>query len=221
MKNRAGRTVVFAICGIILLESLEFTTEGGSQTFLLYSNVPEWSIRCRYGDEWIDVWPAEGDFDGRFSVTVDENNRAELRYDHLEIYAGGELMRTLEGRQQAPAPAIATNFTEKQVAASAASFDVLVTCNAEWRAEVSPKDEAWLSLGERTATRLNVVCAVNDTGASREGAVRLYIPGTACEVSWAGLPARTIPCRRLCPTTGVWLRGSGLRRRSRFTPVRH
>ena len=66
------------------LESLEFTTEGGSQTFLLYSNVPEWSIRCRYGDEWIDVWPAEGDFDGRFSVTVDENDRAELRYDHLE-----------------------------------------------------------------------------------------------------------------------------------------
>ena len=152
------------------LESLEFTTEGGSQTFLLYSNVPEWSIRCRYGDEWIDVWPAEGDFDGRFSVTVDENDRAELRYDHLEIYA---------------APAIATNFTEKQVAASAASFDVLVTCNAEWRAEVSPEDEAWLSLGERTATRLNVVCAVNDTGASREGAVRLYIPGTACEVSLA------------------------------------
>ena len=153
------------------LESLEFTTEGGSQTFLLYSNVPEWSIRCRYGDEWIDVWPAEGDFDGRFSVTVDENDRAELR--------------TLEVRQQAPAPAIATNFTEKQVAASAASFDVLVTCNAEWRAEVSPEDEAWLSLGERTATRLNVVCAVNDTGASREGAVRLYIPGTACEVSLA------------------------------------
>ena len=150
------------------LESLEFTTEGGSQTFLLYSNVPEWSIRCRYGDEW-----------------VDENDRAELRYDHLEIYAGGELMRTLEVRQQAPAPAIATNFTEKQVAASAASFDVLVTCNAEWRAEVSPEDEAWLSLGERTATRLNVVCAVNDTGASREGAVRLYIPGTACEVSLA------------------------------------
>ena len=70
-------------------------------------------------------------------------------------------------------------------AASAASFDVLVTCNAEWRAEVSPEDEAWLSLGERTATRLNVVCAVNDTGASREGAVRLYIPGTACEVSLA------------------------------------
>ena len=128
---------------------------------------------------------AEGDFDGRFSVTVDENDRAELRYDHLEIYAGGELMRTLEVRQQAPAPAIATNFTEKQVAASAASFDVLVTCNAEWRAEVSPEDEAWLSLGERTATRLNVVCAVNDTGASREGAVRLYIPGTACEVSLA------------------------------------
>ena len=103
----------------------------------------------------------------------------------MEIYAGGELMRTLEVRQQAPAPAIATNFTEKQVAASAASFDVLVTCNAEWRAEVSPEDEAWLSLGERTATRLNVVCAVNDTGASREGAVRLYIPGTACEVSLA------------------------------------
>ena len=50
------------------LESLEFTTEGGSQTFLLYSNVPEWSIRCRYGDEWIDVWPAEGDFDGAVSL---------------------------------------------------------------------------------------------------------------------------------------------------------
>ena len=155
------------------LESLEFTTEGGSQTFLLYSNVPEWSIRCRYGDEWIDVWPAEGDFDGRFSVTVNE-----LSLIHISE-------PTLEVRQQAPAPAIATNFTEKQVAASAASFDVLVTCNAEWRAEVSPEDEAWLSLGERTATRLNVVCAVNDTGASREGAVRLYIPGTACEVSLA------------------------------------
>ena len=82
------------------LESLEFTTEGGSQTFLLYSNVPEWSIRCRYGDEWIDVWPAEGDFDGRFSVTVDENDRAELRYDHLEIYAGGELMRTKCGSRR-------------------------------------------------------------------------------------------------------------------------
>lgn len=102
-------------------------------------------------------------------MTVDENDRAELRYDHLEIYAGGELMRTLEVRQQAPAPAIATNFTEKQVAASAASFDVLVTCNAEWRAEVSPEDEAWLSLGERTATRLNVVCAVNDTGCIARG----------------------------------------------------
>lgn len=167
------------------LESLEFTTEGGSQTFLLYSNVPEWSIRCRYGDEWIDVWPAEGDFDGRFSVTVDENDRAELRYDHLEIYAGG---RTDAHARSAAAGARARDcdeFYRKTGGGVCCSFDVLVTCNAEWRAEVSPKDEAWLSLGERTATRLNVVCAVNDTGASREGAVRLYIPGTACEVSLA------------------------------------
>ena len=169
------------------LESLEFTTEGGSQTFLLYSNVPEWSIRCRYGDEWIDVWPAEGDFDGAVSLLrpIREDKRCLNTLATAYYRLGGELMRTLEVRQQAPAPAIATNFTEKQVAASAASFDVLVTCNAEWRAEVSPEDEAWLSLGERTATRLNVVCAVNDTGASREGAVRLYIPGTACEVSLA------------------------------------
>ena len=62
---------------------------------------------------------------------------------------------------------------------------MLVNCNDEWRAHESQKHEEWLTLGERTATRLNVVCAVNDTGASREGAVRLYIPGTACEVSLA------------------------------------
>lgn len=164
------------------LETLEFAAEGGSQTFLIYSDMPEWTIRCRYGDEWIDVWPVEGDFDGRFSVTVEENGRAELRYDQLAIFAGGKPIRTLDVRQQALPPMLTTNFTEKQVAAAAVSFDVLVTCNTEWRAEVLQSGETWLSLGERTATRLSVVCAANETNAMREGAVRLYIPGTACEV---------------------------------------
>ena len=34
------------------LESLEFTTEGGSQTFLLYSNGPEWSIDVYKRQAW-------------------------------------------------------------------------------------------------------------------------------------------------------------------------
>ena len=58
------------------IESLSYTVNGGSLTVEMYSNMGPWVIEPAYtGDEeWIDIWPDEGDDSGRFTVTVAAND---------------------------------------------------------------------------------------------------------------------------------------------------
>ena len=63
------------------IESLSYTVNGGSLTVEMYSNMGPWVIEPAYtGDEeWIDIWPDEGDDSGRFTVTVAANDGAYTR----------------------------------------------------------------------------------------------------------------------------------------------
>lgn len=70
---------------------------GDIKSFFLYSNLPEWEVRTEAESDvdWIEVWPGEGNEDGRFYVKVYSNSTSEERTSSLNIIYGGEVYWTI------------------------------------------------------------------------------------------------------------------------------
>ena len=100
-------------------------------TFILYSGFPSWHISLSYEDDsqWIDVWPTEGDFDGRFSITVAANPTGYVRSSVLSVYAGKQIVYQLPIRQTGRGFSLALNVPDnrKTVAAAAQELEIVVT----------------------------------------------------------------------------------------------
>lgn len=91
------------------IESLSYTVNGGSLTVEMYSNMGPWVIEPAYtGDEeWIDIWPNEGDDSGRFTVSVSANEGAYTRYSTVNVVIGGRVVKSFEVTQSGVEPSIA------------------------------------------------------------------------------------------------------------------
>lgn len=167
------------------LPTLDFTAEKGVQTFILYSGFPSWHISLSYEDDsqWIDVWPTEGDFDGRFSITVAANPTGYVRSSVLSVYAGKQIVYQLPIRQTGRGFSLALNVPDnrKTVAAAAQELEIVVTATGTWHAEVT-KGGDWLTPGESSPIRQHLLISENGTGAQREGIVHFAIPGTDAEL---------------------------------------
>lgn len=189
-------TVVFSACddesgevrGLELspaLPALEFPAAKGARTFILYSAFPAWHIGLSYAEdsEWIDIWPTEGDYDGRFSVSVAANPMGYVRNSVLTVYAGKQIVYQLPIRQAGCGFSLSINVPDnrKAVTAAAQELEIVVTATGTWQAGVAQGD-GWLSLGESSPTRQYVLVADNTAGAQREGIVHFAIPGTDAEL---------------------------------------
>ena len=79
------------------IESLSYTVNGGSLTVEMYSNMGPWVIEPAYtGDEeWIDIWPDEGDDSGRFPAPGAANDGACPRYSTVNVVIGRRVVPAL------------------------------------------------------------------------------------------------------------------------------
>lgn len=163
------------------LPALDLTAEKATQTFILHSGFPAWHIELSYGEdtEWIDVWPTEGDYDGRFSVTVAANPTGYVRNSVLSVRAGKRTVYSLPIRQAGCGFSLAVNVPDnrKTVSAGAQDLEIVVTATGTWCAEVT-KGGDWLSPGKSSPTRQHLSIRENGTGMQREGVVHFAIPGT-------------------------------------------
>ena len=172
------------------IESLSYTVNGGSLTVEMYSNMGPWVIEPAYAgdEEWIDIWPNEGDESGRFTVTVSANTEAYTRYSAVNVVIGGRIVKSFEVTQSGVDPSIALDMGSDHVTAASkgASISVPLKANIGWRAEALEQAAQWISFGDRTENVQEVIIAPN-AGDEREGVVRFQAIGTNLEKLYVDL----------------------------------
>lgn len=172
------------------IESLAYTVNGGSLTVEMFSNQGPWVIEPAYvGDEeWIDIWPNEGDDNGRFTVTVAANEGAFTRYSTVNVVIGGRVVKSFEVSQSGVEPSIALDMGSDRIttASRGATVTVPLLTNIGWRPVALESAEGWIAFGESTETAQQLIVAPN-SGDERSGVVRFQAIGTNMERLYADL----------------------------------
>lgn len=152
----------------------ENTKVGSYRAFFMYSNLRKWKITTTNESdaEWLEIWPKEGDKDGRFYAEVSENLTVFERNTTINIEADGKVFRSIPVTQEAVAPIFYTDFTdpEKVVAAAGENFEITVSANLEWKATVSEGAETWILLPSVTENKQSIEVKAN-TGGERSGKI--------------------------------------------------
>lgn len=165
------------------VEMLSFGQEGGKHTFEMYSNQGPWVVEPEYrGDEaWIDIWPNEGNNDGRFTLTVSENRNAETRISNMNVVIGSTVVKSVRIQQIGSAPSILLDMgsDNTMVLQGGGEVTVKLISNALWKV-VIPEDAGWITAGDHTGSSQTLVIASNP-GAERKATVRFQVVGTGNE----------------------------------------
>ena len=158
------------------IESLSYTVNGGSLTVEMYSNMGPWVIEPAYtGDEeWIDIWPNEGDDSGRFTVTVSANEGAYTRYSSVNVVIGGKVVKSFEVAQSGTEPSKGGTIT------------VPLKANIGWKPLTLESAAGWITFGDATGDAQELIVSPN-TGDERTGVVRFQAIGTNLEKLYADL----------------------------------
>ena len=172
------------------IESLSYTVNGGSLTVEMYSNMGPWVIEPAYtGDEeWIDIWPDEGDDSGRFTVTVAANDGAYTRYSTVNVVIGGRVVKSFEVMQSGVDPSIALDMGSDHImtASKGGTITVPLKTNVGWKPVALESAAGWISFGESADAAQELIVAPN-TGGERTGVVRFQAIGTNMEKLYADL----------------------------------
>lgn len=169
------------------IEMLSFGQAGGQHTFEMYSNQGPWVVEPEYkGDEtWIDIWPNEGNNDGRFTLSVSENKNAETRISRMNVVVGSQIVKSVQIQQIGSAPSILLDMgsDNTMVLQGGGNVTVKLISNALWKA-VIPEDAGWITLGETTGSSQTFVVEANP-GAERSATIRFQVVGTGNESVYA------------------------------------
>lgn len=172
------------------IESLSYTVNGGALTIEMYSNMGPWVIEPAYrGDEeWIDIWPNEGDDSGRFTVTVSPNTGAYTRYSTVNVVIGRKVVKSFEVSQFGVDPTIGLDMGSDHITAASKGGTVTVPLktNVGWKPETVGEAAGWISFGEATESSQELIIAAN-TGDERQGTVRFRAIGTNMEKLYTDL----------------------------------
>lgn len=172
------------------IESLSYTVNGGSLTVEMYSNMGPWVIEPAYtGDEeWIDIWPNEGNDSGRFTVSVSANEGAYTRYSTVNVVIGGRVVKSFEVTQSGVEPSIALDMGSDHITAASKGGTIIVPlkANVGWKPLTLESSAGWIAFGESTGEAQELVVSPN-TGDERTGVVRFQAIGTNLEKLYADL----------------------------------
>lgn len=164
------------------LYEVDFTAAGGTQSFIVYSDVGDWELKPTYEEdwEWITAWPASGRNDARFSIKVDENKSAYPRTCDLHIVANGKIAATITFNQDGAEPYLELLYSNETKLASSLGeeFKIKVSSNIDWSAEI-PEDAGWLTLGEHTDEYQIFAVEENTLEQERTTTVTFSAPGAS------------------------------------------
>lgn len=154
-----------------------FEQKGGSQYYYIESNIGKWTLSAGEGHEkWVEIWPAEGQDDGRFGIKATPNLSAYARdYTINVLNSQGKIMGSFPVYQEPSAPSITINYssTPKFVASIGESFIVKVNANIAWQAT---SDDSWITVGAVTDSTQSIVIAQNP-GVQRQGSITFSMIG--------------------------------------------
>lgn len=118
----------------------------------MYSNMGPWVIEPAYtGDEeWIDIWPNEGDDSGRFTVTVSANEGAYTRYSSVNVVIGGKVVKSFEVAQSGTEPSIALDMGSDHITAASkgGTITVPLKANIGWKPLTLESAAGWITFGD-------------------------------------------------------------------------
>ena len=170
-----------------------------SITYDMYTNADEWQIVPDYSEcydseyEWIESWPSEGNYDGRFKLSFQANSKqGDTRYAKVNIVSHGQIIKTIEIEQDKAQntqfyiqPFLQLqNFTASGVyeegnnAGKTVVKTIPLDSNVAWSARVD--DDAygdpvdWIKVSGVTKAKFDISVEPNTTGEARQGTITVY-----------------------------------------------
>lgn len=170
-----------------------------SVTYDMYTNADEWQIVPDYSEcydpdyKWIESWPSEGNYDGRFTLNFQANSKqGDTRFAKVNVVSHGQIIQTIEVEQEkAPITQFyiqpflqVQNFTasgvfeEGESAGKAVVKTIPLDSNVAWSARVD--DDAngdpvdWIKVSGVTKAKFDISVEPNTTGEERQGTITVY-----------------------------------------------
>jgi len=137
----------------------------------LYSNLPKWTVAPKNSEdtEWTYFWPASGEYNGKFFVSVDRNLRAETRNATINICDhNGKVWKTFQIFQTGSDPYLSLDMAgvdEFSVSSGEGSFTVRLNTNANYVIKEDTPD--WLAFSDFTKNSFTVNYSQNPDDAQR------------------------------------------------------
>lgn len=165
-------------------ELITYTILGGNKTLEMYCNQGPWVIETAYPEdqEWVDVWPNEGNRDARFKVTVAANTGAYTRTTTVNVVVGGKVIKSFRISQEGGEAHLKLDMGSDKMNASARESELTVSLdtNIGWLPVAEGDAKEWISFGEAT-DKTQVVKIKANPGDERVGTVRFQAIGTGFE----------------------------------------
>ncbi len=162
---------------------MAYSVPGCSKRLALFSNMGEWRIETQYTEDtkWVDVFPARGENDGRFWLTVDRNTTGYSRVATVNVIAQNRVVRTLEITQKPGTASIEIDMegmTSFAFPIAGAEREIRIKSNVGWKPIAESEAAGWISFAEQTEQSVKVIVAENHGEASRKGVVAFVMSGT-------------------------------------------
>lgn len=152
---------------------------GGSQYFFLNTNIGDWTLTPEEANQdWVVIWPAEGNNDGRFGVRVTANQQATTRKAIVYVIdSEGQVKGRLPIEQTGSSPSMEIDFKgeEKRISYVGETFTIGVTANIGWHADNGGTD--WFRLGETTENSQEIIVDKHEELGERSGTLTFSMVG--------------------------------------------
>lgn len=140
---------------------LSVPVKGITQSYVVRSNRP-WQIVPKEENDWIKVFPDEGEDDGIFKFIVSENISFDPRTVNFAFIVDGKEQPVLfRIEQEENVPFIIIDGAEEGKVIPAVGGEILVNVNANVEWDYSLDDDNWISAHEKTGSGVKISAPQN------------------------------------------------------------
>ncbi len=145
---------------------LSSPANGITQSYVVRSNRP-WQIVPQQETDWVKIFPDEGEDDGIFKFTVEENASFDVRTASFAFVVDGKEQPVLfRIEQEGNVPYIIVDKAEEGVTIPSAGGEVTIDVNSNVSWDYSVGDVNWLTAHSKTSTQVKLT-ALTNTGSKR------------------------------------------------------
>ncbi len=157
---------------------------GGSKTITIFSNITDWKLVPEDTTQnWVKIWPLDGDDDGNVTFTVGSYDSAYPRSCIINLVADNKVITTYTVKQTGKPAYIIPTLTSlnQNVPMEAGNMTIKIRSNVIWATSVTGnegEDISWITLGEKTDTTQYISFSDNSgSPLSRKAKIRFSMVG--------------------------------------------